>query len=155
MKTLRQRFDEKWIPEPNTGCHLWTAGTHKQGYGHFRVGKTILAHRVAWEIKNGPVPAGMCVCHKCDTPACVNEAHLFLGSQLQNLADRDAKGRTSRKSRNAGMDNPRTKIGPAEVRGIRFCLGLKKFSQAQIGKWYGIGTTQVHKIKHGTAWSHI
>jgi len=152
MKTLRQRFDEKWVSEPNTGCHLWTAGADEKGYGYFRAGKMRRAHRTAWEIKNGPIPAGMCVCHKCDTPACVNEAHLFLGSKAANAADRDAKGR--RAPPKGGL-NGRAKIDEATVRGIRLALKSPGYTQQRIADLYGITKRSVESISQRATWSHI
>jgi hypothetical protein len=67
---------------------------HRQGYGkHFAKGKTIIAHRWAWEIVNGPIPDGLLVCHKCDVTSCVNPDHLFIGTQKENLKDCRDKGR--------------------------------------------------------------
>ena len=84
-------------PEPMTGCHLWIGGADPDGYGVIsrqgRRGKQERAHRVAYELFVGPIPDGICVLHRCDTPACVNPEHLFLGTNLDNVRDRDAKGR--------------------------------------------------------------
>lgn len=97
---VTKRLLRHCIPEPNSGCWLWT-GTLKKpvrglGYGHFRVsGKTKVAHRVSWEIFRGPIPDGLCVCHKCDVSICVNPDHLFLGTRLDNIEDMVAKGRQS------------------------------------------------------------
>lgn len=90
-----KRFEAKYEPEPNTGCWLWVACLNEHGYGVFQIGHgTRLATRVAWELHHGSsIPTGMCVLHRCDTPACVNPAHLFLGTRLDNARDRDAKGR--------------------------------------------------------------
>jgi hypothetical protein len=79
------------------GCWLWSRTTVKGGYGRVRYGKkSVVAHRVAWELTNGPVPDGMLVCHACDNPACINPAHLFLGTHKTNAEDRDRKGRQAR-----------------------------------------------------------
>ena len=74
------RFESKFIPEPNSGCWLWTAATAGKGYGviGYRVaGKRMeYAHRVSWMLNFGEIPDGMEVCHRCDVPACVNPDHL-------------------------------------------------------------------------------
>ena len=81
-------------PGMDTPCLEWIACRTRDGYGSLGVaGKTELAHRVAWEIANGHIPCGLCVLHKCDNPPCVNVDHFFLGTQGDNNADRDAKGR--------------------------------------------------------------
>lgn len=94
------RFESKFIPEPNTGCWLWTATSVKYGYGtfHWR-GKDRYAHRVSWELYRGTWPSTLCVLHKCDTPACVNPEHLFLGSRTDNNADCVSKGRNNNQTK--------------------------------------------------------
>lgn len=80
------------------GCWLWTASRFTgYGYGSFKVsGRNVTAHRFAWAVLRGPVPAGLCVLHNCpdgDNPLCVNPSHPWLGTVLENVADMDAKGR--------------------------------------------------------------
>lgn len=81
-------------PEPNTGCWLWCLTRNAKGYGRVEYrGKTVAAHRLSYELHRGPIPAGMLVCHTCDTPACCNPDHLWLGTPQQNALDSVAKGR--------------------------------------------------------------
>lgn len=95
MPDVSTRLDENTQPEPTTGCMLWIRSTDTNGYGMLCVdGRKRKAHRVAWELANGPIPAGLHVLHRCDTPACVNPAHLFLGTHTDNMRDCSAKGRT-------------------------------------------------------------
>lgn len=91
-------FDAFVMPEPNTGCWLWMGACNSFGHGHYHTyvdGKkrNMNAHRYSWTIHRGPIPEGMCVCHSCDVPQCVNPDHLFLGTDKDNMVDRDRKGR--------------------------------------------------------------
>lgn len=83
--------------EKTDGCWMWRAGKFPGGYGAIHTnGKTRKAHRVSWEIHFGPIGEGLFVCHRCDTPRCVNPEHLFLGTAADNNADRNSKGRQAR-----------------------------------------------------------
>lgn len=96
MKSLLDRFEEKYIPEPNSGCFIWLGGTDQKGYGIFGIPKprhTERAHRLAWKFHVGPIPDELQVLHRCDNPSCVNWQHLFLGTNLDNRNDMLAKGR--------------------------------------------------------------
>ena len=97
MMTLEERFLKKISPEPNTGCWLWTGSSDTRGYGHISTGKRtdapLMAHRVSYALHCGPIPKGMNVCHTCDTPACVNPDHLWIGSHADNARDMVVKGR--------------------------------------------------------------
>jgi HNH endonuclease len=80
---------------PN-GCLEWMKGHDKFGYGFIHHnGGYMRTHRFIWELINGPIPEGMCVCHTCDNPPCCNIEHLFLGTNADNTADKMAKGRHS------------------------------------------------------------
>lgn len=88
-----KRFMKSVSPEPMSGCWIWT-GAMQNAYGKIRVMmKDVRAHRASWEIHKGPIPNGVCVLHACDTPLCVNPSHLFLGTQTENMDDRQKKGR--------------------------------------------------------------
>lgn len=79
------------------GCWIWAGavwGNNSYGCVKFN-GRTWNAHRLAYSLEKGEIPAGLCVLHACDTPLCVNPDHLFLGTQKDNIADRARKGRTS------------------------------------------------------------
>lgn len=100
-------------------CWPWTAHTNNQGYGMIGVETRgvfhkALSHRIAWEMQNGPIPEGLKVLHRCDTPLCVNPRHLFLGTMKQNTEDMVAKGRSAR-----GVKHGSAKLTPDEVLVIR------------------------------------
>ena len=148
-KSLTERFEEKYIPEPNSGCWIWTAFTDRHGYGKFIVaGQMKLAHRVSWEIENGSIPENQCVLHRCDTPCCVNPSHLFIGTHRDNMRDMANKGRCYD---GRGEKNSNAKFTDDDVLSIR----ADDRSQTIIAKDYGVGQTAIGKIKRGERWAHI
>lgn len=92
-KSLAERFEEKYIRIPESGCWLWLASLNNQGYGHFN---EKYAHRVSFEITNGPIPDGLIVRHKCDVSCCVNPDHLLIGTQKENMQDAVNRGRIAK-----------------------------------------------------------
>lgn len=128
------------------GCIVFQRALH-YGYGAFGDGKKkVLAHRYIWEQQFGPIPKGMCVCHKCDNPPCINIDHLFLGTQRDNLADRDKKGRTAKGERNGGA-----KLTEKQVRKIKDSL----FTTSFLAKEYGVCPNTIRNIKRGKRWKHL
>ena len=108
------------------------------------------AHRLIWKHRNGKIPKGMCICHQCDNPPCINPNHLFIGTQAKNIEDRESKGRgnTTR-----GEDTGLNKLSEEEVLQIRR-LGIYA-KQTTIAKWFNISQTQVCRIIKKTRWAHI
>jgi len=102
-------------------CWIWTGATNGGNdknfvYGYFGVyPKMYYAHRFIWEYHNGPIPPKMCVMHTCDNPLCVRLDHLRLGTQLENIQDRDRKGRNGNVGR-VCTDEQRQKMREAQKR---------------------------------------
>ena len=97
LRKSKMLIDDFWSSvdrREQSKCWVWTRGKLPEGYGQLRVhGRNILAHRHAWELTNGPIPTYRLVLHACDNPSCCNPAHLFLGSQRDNVRDMIEKGR--------------------------------------------------------------
>ena len=87
--SLAERLRSRIVVDPKTGCHVWSSTLSTGGYGRVLVS----AHRLAWELKHGPIPNGLLVLHRCDNPPCCNPEHLFLGTATDNMADKTRKGR--------------------------------------------------------------
>lgn len=89
-----KRLTQNHKKNPETGCWDWTRALSKEGYARTRLqGKYEYGHRVSYRVFTGEIPKGMCVCHSCDNPKCINPKHLWLGTHQDNMADRDRKKR--------------------------------------------------------------
>lgn len=162
MKTLEERFWPKVQKRGPEECWLWSAGKLAGGYGRLRVDakNQIVAHRASWEIHNGTVPEGLCVCHHCDNRGCVNPKHLFLGTYADNMADCWSKGRGRiPRGKQFGIDKPycrgeengSAKLTRAQVLEIRKTPG----SYRQISENYGVSQSAVGLIKRRRIWSWL
>ena len=108
------------------------------------------AHRLAWEKANGPIPKGMLVCHTCDNRACVNTAHMFLGTHADNNADMASKMRST-----IGSRNPSAKLNEAQVSSLRGELLAPGVSQKELATKYGVSMSTISNIKNGKRWAHV
>lgn len=135
-----------------SGCWLWTAAVVSR-YGMFRIGeKNRRAHRASWELLRGPIPAGLCVLHHCDNPLCVNPDHLFLGTAIDNVRDRDRKGRQARQR---GEDCGAAKLTAVDVRAIRKRADDGE-TQASISRSYPAVLFQhISRIVRRERWAHL
>lgn len=150
-KSLEERFWGK--VEKSAGCWIWTATKNRQGYGRIRSsGKTARAHRISWELANGPIPDGMDILHRCDNPACVNPAHLFLGTDDDNMRDKENKGRGNHA---VGMVHGRSKLTADQVREIRRLYSTGQYLQRELGKRFGVHQTTIGYICRRESWAHI
>ncbi|HQZ36793.1 MAG TPA: HNH endonuclease [Ilumatobacteraceae bacterium] len=139
--------------KPN-GCIEWTGYRDKKGYGQLKVEGSRMerAHRQAWMLANGPIPDGMCVCHRCDNPPCVNVEHLFLGTRAENNADRHAKGRSAKGQ--SGEANPTAKLTAADVRKIRK-MAAEGMSNMAIAAAFNVSNQNVSIIVSRQSWKDI
>lgn len=146
------------------GCWLWTGSTSR-GYGYFSIGGRLRsAHRVSWSLEHGPIPAGLYVLHRCDVRACVRPAHLFLGTQVDNMRDCVAKGRHAFGDRSGARTHPHrvprgernghAKLTEDAVRAIRaaYASGV---SQSVIAREARIDQSAVSLIVTGRRWKHV
>lgn len=125
-------------------CWIWTGTKHRDGYGVMTVGRGTQkrAHRVSFEEFTGPIPEGMIICHRCDTPLCVNPAHLFVGTHSDNAVDRESK---SRRMIARGADHPNTKVSDAQCSDIRR-LRSEGQTLGRIAEQFGISFQHVSAI---------
>ena len=144
-----KRFWAKVAKAGPNDCWLWLAACSSDGhrYGAFNVdGKVKRAHRMAYEIVNGPIADGMNVCHKCDNDRCVNPAHLFLGTQADNIKDAAQKNRMA-----FGVCHHLAKLDDDKVRRIREA-SLAGASQRALAREYGMSKTTIGDVVRGKTW---
>lgn len=147
---VTDRFLDKVYAEPNTGCWLWASSCDEHGYGRFSYrGKNRKAHRIAYRLFVGPI-RGTCVLHRCDNPACVNPHHLWRGTQEDNIADMDAKGRRAK-----GAANGRAKLSRSAVLDIYARAHRDDANVSALAREHGVSRRTVRSIRDGELWSHL
>lgn len=141
--SLEQRVASK-ISAPNKkGCRDWKGAKNEDGYGILGVdGSMVLAHRVVYEIQYNIEPGPMHVLHSCDNPACCEYTHLFLGTHIDNMRDRQEKGRTLR-----GEDAGGTKFSDDTIKNIRILIEQGK-THSQISMLTGVSLSHISYIRN-------
>jgi len=133
------------------GCIEWTKSRKKNGYGLIFIGgKKKFAHRHYYELKHGPIPPGMFVCHKCDNPACYNVDHLFLGTPQDNMDDMKKKGRAAWGERIA-----RSTLKKSQVLEIRALHETGTISNRALASRYGVHPSNISFIVNRKRWTRI
>jgi len=131
-------------------CWNWKASINRHGYGQFtQKSKVVKAHRVAWILTYGKIPDGLHVLHTCDNRACCNPKHLFLGTNKDNVDDREQKGRNKIMR---GESNGNSKLTISQVEYIRARYAAGGISQQKLAEETGIDQTQVSNIIRRKVW---
>lgn len=144
--TLKERLEHHSMPVPMSGCWLWCAKCSPKGYGQLLYkGTNWQAHRAAWSVWRGDIPGKMQVLHKCDVPSCINPDHLFLGTNDDNVADRVAKGRSSRQGGAKGEDHALCVLSWEQVEDIR----SSNKTQQTLADEFGTSRSLIGLIRQG------
>lgn len=134
-------------------CWEWMACLDTKGYGQLTIGGKFhqSAHRVSWQIHNGPIPSGMCVLHHCDCPSCLRISHLFLGTKAENIQDMFAKDR-NRHATAYGERVRSAKLSWDSVSEIRSRYRAGGIFQRQLANEYGVSQILISRILRNKAW---
>lgn len=134
-------------PQPN-GCIVWTGAIKNIGYGIITMrDRSYHAHRVAWELVNGPIESGKVVCHTCDNRACVNTAHMFIGTHADNSADMKRKNRHVH-----GEKASWSKLSEEQARII---LADTTTPHAEYARLFNVSDVAVSRIRKRQNWKHL
>lgn len=148
---FKQRF---WAKVDKTkSCWNWRGSTCG-GYGTVRMNmRRVLAHRAAWKLTFGDIPNGMQVLHHCDHPSCVNPAHLFLGTQTDNLRDMSKKGR-GRTGDQSCEHNGNARLQLNHVQEIQRTWSMLKYGEkGKLATSLGISHAHALRIAQGQSWN--
>lgn len=143
--TLSERFHAGYLIDDCSGCWLWQKAIGGTGYGAIQLaaGVTGKAHRVSWELANGPVPTGLNVLHECDTPRCVNPKHLFVGTVADNSNDMVSKGRSL-----VGAKNPNARLKEDDIQMIL----SSSLNAIQLGELLSVNPETIRRVRRGEHW---
>jgi hypothetical protein len=144
-ESSKQRFELCLRITPS--CWLWEKGKDADGYGQFYFeGSNQRAHRVSYQLYVGALPSGLCVCHRCDNPSCVNPDHLFLGTIGDNNIDRHKKGRSPK-----GESIGRSKLTSEQVLEIKASASTAK----EMAEKFEVTAATIRKIRNRKLWKHV
>jgi hypothetical protein len=147
-------------------CILWDKSISNTGYGHaWRNGKSVGAHRAAYEDANGTIPQGLFVLHRCDVKQCVNPDHLYLGTPKDNARDAIERGQiatgkrhgknTKPESRLAGERNPNAKLSAEQVSELRTFFHLSDWTLAKTANYYNVSISTISRAVRGDSYKGI
>jgi len=149
-----ERFWSRVDMRDDNECWNWLAAIDAYGYGSAtHSGRTRKAHRIAWTIANGPIPEGLWVLHHCDNRKCCNPAHLYVGTNDDNMRDMRERGR-AKSQPPKGEASPNAKLSEEDVREIRQ-LHAQGVFQEVLAQRYGVGQAQVSRIIRRVRWAHV
>lgn len=149
------RKEISWVEQPCIypelgNCHICTSHSAQRGYPRMTIdNKHVFVSRVVWEKNYGEIPKGMLICHKCDTPGCINPKHLFLGTNADNMADMKKKKR--KQGIQAGINHPQAKLTESQVKEIFF----DNRTHTEIARDYAVTRCTIQKIKIGKQWGSV
>jgi len=156
VEELRERMEANTMPEPNTGCWLWTGASNGPGTGGLKYGvvrwrgRQKMATHAAWFLAHGEWPS-LCMCHRCDMPPCVNPEHLFHGTHAENMADMAKKGHLTG---SRGEDHPCARLSVDDVRAVRrLCAEGQTYKS--IAELFGVSVRTVRAIKARKIWRTV
>lgn len=153
-RPLLTRFWERVSVGAPDDCWLWTGACSAAGYGQLgaggRGGTILYAHRISAEIHLGPIPDGLHVLHRCDTPACVNPAHLSFGTHRDNMADARRKGRNTFAERHG-----QSKLTAEQAREIKRLCKDRAVSQHQLARRFAVTRSCIAHIAQGLTWQSV
>jgi len=158
LRRFHSRVDRSAGPD---ACWPWTAYRDKDGYGLIRTPKrNERTHRMAYRIHTGSNPGKMLVCHSCDNPPCCNPAHLWLGTNQDNTADRHAKGRDPDGRQHRLLRGEEHGMAILTEEQARYIKGLKfkfsrTFNRKTVAAGFGVTEATIKAIRAGRIWKHI
>lgn len=151
VKQVQERIWSKIEVLGNEECWPYKEKLNEHGYGVFHIKhKSLLAHRVIYQLSKGEIPAGMIIMHSCDNPSCCNPAHLTLGTQQDNIRDMNNKGRGVTPF---GEKCHKSKLKESEVRKIRDLQGSK--NHKELAEMFGVTPSNVLFILKKKTWKHV